>query len=112
VTGDPPFNFPAYGELAALPSDDGSKLLLVDKLDEAGAPYLFADDPSSVRSLVGTTNHVYWTNAAGELRRRPKDAGTVSVLIHGLSDDTEIAANDTLIIIVDRRQKRVLSYAP
>lgn len=111
VFTEPPLG-PLRGLIGALPSGAGSHLALLDKLDDAGVPMPLADDPAKVRSIAGSTTQIYWTNAAGELRRRAKDAPAITTLLHGLGTDTEIAVSDTLVMIVDRTERRVLSYAP
>jgi hypothetical protein len=99
------------GVVAALPMGTGSRLELPERLDDAGAPIIVADDPSTVRSLAASGPFLYWTTASGELRRRAADSETVTTLLRGLSADTRIAGDDSLIVIADRGANKLLTYA-
>lgn len=108
-----------FGSVAAVSQGGttGSRLLLLDQLDDAGASFVLADETAAVVSIDSERDndaerYVYWTTAAGELRRRAKDAPGVTTLLRGLSSDTSIDVKGGLVLVTDRGSKRILSYAP
>lgn len=103
---------PLQGIVAGIAQDGGTRLVVLDHVDEAGAPFVLSDEVDAVRAIAASGPYLYWTNAAGQLRRRPKDASTVTIVLRGLSGDATLSANDALLFIADRGNKQVLLYAP
>jgi hypothetical protein len=103
--------FHPAGVVTARSMGTGSRLELPERLDDAGAPIFIANDPSPVRSFAASGTFLYWTTASGELRRRAADSETVTTLLRGLSGDTHLDGNETLIVIADRGANKLLTYA-
>jgi hypothetical protein len=106
------FFHPGRGLIAATDEGAGARLLVLDELDDAGAPFVLADETDRVVSIGGSSVYLYWTTSSGALRRRAKDASPVTTLLHGLSGDTSIAVSDALVLITDRGNGRILTLAP
>ena len=108
--------FEVFGVVGAFPQEAGAgtRLLLLDKVDDAGAPLVLANEASAVRSFVGTGDALYWTNDAGELRRRANDSNVVKTLLRGLSSNTSLRGTKetSSILITDRGSKKILLYTP
>jgi hypothetical protein len=102
---------PARGLLATIMHSAGARLVVLDAPDDAGAPFVLAEETSPMRAIAASSANLYWTNAAGELRRRAKDAPGVTTVLHGLSDDTSLSLSETLVLITDRGNRRILTYA-
>ena len=96
---------------AAVANGTGSRLVLLDRTDDAGARIVLGDDPSAVRAFAALGPDLFWTNAAGELRRVSSNAATPMTIVHGLSGDTSIDVSSAYVLIADRGRGQLLRYA-
>lgn len=104
--------FVTRGIVAGFPNGAGSRVRLLDKTDDGGVPLWLTDEPTSVRSIGASDFYLYWTTAAGQLRRRSRDAAVITTVLEGLSGDSTIVVTNAVVAIADRGGKQVLTYVP